>query len=295
MPKNKTVLQKKIKTPIAFLLLALLMVAGFLLLKTRPAKACCPIDILPPCDQLDCGCEEWCPCPPPCPRQQACPDECHADVVYVPDGQCGLNECPSNAPEKGTCPTECGYQGGTVPDGKCGTIDCPKTEPCEDGPAPTPTQPPSNGNGGTGGDGGGGQAPVCGASTPNAPYLRSATAIGGNKVKIEWNKVDNATHYTISYGPSSGNYLYGVPNAGDTDNFTIEGMSGGCYVVRAVNDCAPSEASNEVCVGAGEVLGIKTKVLGATGSYPKGSILQAVGLMLIALGILKKPQCRWQN
>jgi len=90
--------------------------------------------------------------------------------------------------------------------------------------------------------------------------LKSATSIGGNQVKIVWEKVERATHYTVSYGPSSGNYPWGVPDTGDTDNFTIGGLSSGCFVVRAVNDCAPSDPSNEVCTSemVGQVLGLST-------------------------------------
>jgi len=138
-------------------------------------------------------------------------------------------------------------------------VEAQEGEPCdlpvsptptlEPTPEPTPTDEPSSPG-----------PPVCGASTPNAPFLVSATAISGNQVELVWQKVDDATHYSIFYGPSSGNYLYGVPNTGDTDNFTIGGMSGGCYIVQAVNDCAPSEASNEICIGqvAGQVLGLST-------------------------------------
>jgi len=195
-----------------------------------------------------------------CPQEDPCPDFCHTDIIIVNAGDCGEKICEPNAPAEESCPTHCDYSGGQVADGNCGYKDCPATDPCEEPtpsptptleptPEPTPTDEPSSPG-----------PPVCGASTPNAPFLVSATAIGGNQVELVWQKVDGATHYSIFYGPSSGNYLYGVPNTGDTDNFTIGGMSGGCYIVQAVNDCAPSEASNEICIGqvAGQVLGLST-------------------------------------
>lgn len=192
-----------------------------------------------------------------CPQEDPCPDSCHTDTIFVNDGDCGQKACEPNAPAEESCPTHCDYPSGQVSDGQCGLKECPATDPCEEptpSPSPTPTptdEPPRGGPPGP---------PVCGASTPNAPFLVSATAIGGNQVKLVWQKVSGATHYSIFYGPSSGNYLYGVPNAGDTDNFTINGMSAGCYVVRAVTDCAPSDASNEICIGqvAGQVLGLST-------------------------------------
>ena len=124
---------------------------------------------------------------------------------------------------------------------------------------PTPTDTPSS-NGGPGGGGGPAGAPSCGAATPNAPYLVSATAIGGNKVNLNWQKVAGASHYTISYGPNSGNYPWGVPNTGNTGEYEIGSISSGCFVVRAVNDCAPSLPSNEVCTGQvqGQVLGLSS-------------------------------------
>ncbi len=90
-------------------------------------------------------------------------------------------------------------------------------------------------------------------------------------------------HYTIYYGHSSGNYLYSVPNTGDTDNFIIEGMSGGCFAVRAVNDCAPSEASNEVCTGA---VGGVAQVLGLsdTSNDLAQSLFFWAGMAMIVFG-----------
>jgi hypothetical protein len=262
------------------------MFAGFLAVKTKPAQACRPSCFPADCPDYchtdtvfvgDDGCEKE--CPPNAPEEESCPEECHYDTVYVSDGQCGQKECLSNSPEAGTCPTECGYPGGTVPDGICGTLDCSATDPCENGPTSTPTPTPISPRGGPGPAG----PPVCGAATPAAPHLISATTIGGNKVGLKWSKVNGASHYTIYYGPSSGNYLYSVPNTGDTDNFIIEGMSGGCFAVRAVNDCAPSEASNEVCTGA---VGGVAQVLGLsdTSNDLAQSLFFWAGMAMIVFG-----------
>lgn len=79
-------------------------------------------------------------------------------------------------------------------------------------------------------------------------------------MELEWDPVSKATHYTVSYGPSPGNYLWGVPNTGNVTSTIIGDISGGCFVVRAVNDCAPSDPSNEFCTGqiAPQVLGLST-------------------------------------
>ena len=129
---------------------------------------------------------------------------------------------------------------------------------------PTPTVPQNNG----GGNGGGGSPPVCNDIVPTDPRVLSVTAVGGDSIKITWTKVDRANSYSILYGPNSGNYLYSVFSTGDTDNFVINGISGGCFAVKAVNGCMPGPLSPEYCTGTGtggEVLGAST--LGGTGSF----------------------------
>lgn len=166
---------------------------------------------------------------------------------------------------------------------------CPSPTPTPS-PAvePTPTPPPGGGGNGSsvGGPGGGGP-PVCGAQVPAAPYLRSVNTLGGGEVELFWDPVEPTTHYNISYGPSSGNYLYGVNNTGKVTSFKVGGLGSGnyCFVVRAVNDCAPSEASNEVCTAPGQVLGVST--LGATGSLGDEleQILFIIGSVCIAIGL----------
>jgi hypothetical protein len=120
--------------------------------------------------------------------------------------------------------------------------------------------------------------------------LRYLRALGGGKIEPLWDPVEPVTSYNISYGPSSGNYLYGVPDTGKTTSFTVGGLGAGnyCFIVRALNDCAPSGPSNEMCtaqaVGTGAVLGARTKVLGATGAGVSDWLMQITGFFFILLG-----------
>ena len=101
-------------------------------------------------------------------------------------------------------------------------------------------------------------------------------------MELVWTAVDLATHYSIVYGPSSGNYIYGVDNTGNTTSFTVGGLdpaSDYCFAVRAVHDCAPSELSNEICTG--EVLG---QVLGATTLGDTGSLIDELFQILFIIG-----------
>lgn len=164
-------------------------------------------------------------------------------------------------------------------------------------PNPTPTPTPSTNNGG--GDGGG--APVCTDEKPKTPQLVSVNKINSTTVNIKWNQVVNANNYVVSYGPSKGNYLYGVNSTGNTDNINIGSLdpnSNYCFVIRATNHCQPGDLSNEIClqnevqntigtrVGGGEVLGIST--LAPTGSNQAlNFVLGLFGLSLTAYGLLK--------
>jgi len=153
-------------------------------------------------------------------------------------------------------------------------------------PTLTPTSPPSNG--GNGGDSGGGDAPTCDKTTPDAPYLESAVP-SATDVSLKWQKVlENVTHYSIEYGPSSGNYLHSVLNTGDVDTYVVGGLSSGCFTVRAWNDCAASDLSNEVCTGQvqGAVLGAST--LGATGSTNEAILNTLFLLGLVSVGVSVK-------
>lgn len=152
------------------------------------------------------------------------------------------------------------------------------------GATPTPTTPPSGGGGGQpggGGQGGPGGGPSCTDPAPNAPTLLSANKLGGGKVELKWTSVSPVTHYGLAYGPSSKNFLYGQTNIGNTTSYTVEGLEAGknyCFVVNAVNNCASSPFSNEVCTG--EVLGAAVLGLSATSSNTKST---EVGFLILGL------------
>ena len=160
-------------------------------------------------------------------------------------------------------------------------------------PSPTPTGVP----GGQGGppDGGDGRSPgpaPCGASAPGGTTLLSVLPKGAGSVELKWTKNPNATNYTVSYGPGSMNYLFGLSNTGNIDSATISELSPNqryCFVVTPVNDCQPGQISNEICVGSaplgGTILGAiagKGEVLGlsSTGSEDSGATDAEVDLSL---------------
>lgn len=160
-------------------------------------------------------------------------------------------------------------------------------------PTPTPTSPPPppSDGGDDGGTGGPGEPWSCGAVKPPAPTLLSVTP--STSVDLAWTAVDPVTHYQISYGFSSGDYIYGVDNTGNVTSYNVGGLDPGadyCFAVRAINDCMPSDLSNEICtgVGRGQVLGATT--LADTGSFAEnlfyllyimGSVCAGLGLRLL--------------
>ncbi|MFC1790587.1 hypothetical protein ACFLZP_03850 [Patescibacteria group bacterium] len=106
-------------------------------------------------------------------------------------------------------------------------------------------------------------APGCDCETPDPPTLLRAEPI--SSVELEWTKIDKATHYSIVYGPQSDHYLYGVADTGLVTDFVVRDLDSKetyCFAVRAHNDCAPSQLSNEICtLGStssqrGQVLGL---------------------------------------
>jgi hypothetical protein len=234
-------LPKKVKLSLlATASLAALFLASFLLADTKPTRAGC---------DRDCGDEKLTICH--CEGLQ-----CQTIRVSYSDAAWHIRNHHND--HWGACREE------PTPTDPTPTPTKPTSTPAD----PTPTDTPGGG-GPSGGGGGPAGAPTCGATVPSAPYLVSATAIGGNKVRLNWQKVANATHYTISYGSSSGNYPWGVPNTGDTDEYEVGSISSGCFVVRAVNDCAPSDPSNEVCTGQvqGQVLGLSSTSGGSNYAY----------------------------
>lgn len=164
-------------------------------------------------------------------------------------------------------------------------------------PTPTPTSqtPPDDGRGGPGG--GPVVPPHCLVPTPKAPVLIRVDRLNSEKAELVWSEVASATDYNISYGQESKNYIYGVPSTGKVIAYQVGGLTAGqqyCFVVRAINDCAPSDPSNEVCTykpasaAVGQVLGAKT--LAATGSFDFGQVrlvLLALGWLFLGVGLRK--------
>ncbi|MBI2031561.1 MAG: fibronectin type III domain-containing protein [Candidatus Levybacteria bacterium] len=99
-------------------------------------------------------------------------------------------------------------------------------------------------------------SPSCGDAVPGAPTLSSATSPSSSQVKLTWTTVsDPVSYYVVSYGLSSGNYIYGNPNVGKQDNYTIGYLSPGVtyyFVVKAMNGCSAGASSNELAVVAGQ-------------------------------------------
>lgn len=159
-------------------------------------------------------------------------------------------------------------------------------------PTAIPTLAPSSAGdsgGGIGGAGGVGEAVVCTNTVPPAPTLLKVAPAGAGQVSLTWTAVNPITHYSISYGLLPGNYIYGVPNTGNTTSFTIGNLQpkvNYCFAVRAVNDCAPSSLSNEKCSGGGVARVLGATVLGATGSVDElVPILVIIGSICVALGL----------
>lgn len=154
---------------------------------------------------------------------------------------------------------------------------------------PTATPVPAVPEGG-GSVGGSVEAPVCSGTVPPAPVLLSVNSIGIDQVKLTWTAVNPVTHYAISYGLSSGNYQYGVSNTGNVTFFNVGALSPNtkyCFAIRAVNDCAPSGLSNEICAGGGVTRVLGATVLGATGGIVEElvPILVIIGSICVALGL----------
>lgn len=162
-------------------------------------------------------------------------------------------------------------------------------------PTPIPETPPVS----VGGLGWA-EALHCGVTVPPTSTLLSANRLSGDQTSLSWAAVFPVTHYSISYGLSSGNYIYGVSNTGNVTSFTVGGLQTGidyCFAVQAVNDCAPSGLSNEICPGkvlgvtTGKVLGVST--LGATGGFSGqiGQILFIIGCVCFSCGLRLLTPC----
>ncbi len=210
------------------------------------------------------GTDAVCPRPPHCP---SCPPHCHTPTptpTLTPT--CTPTLTPTLTPtEEPPTPTPTPTYTPTLTP----TPTLPEEQPTLTPtpiltPTPVPTSPPKEETSPV--VGGPGETYHCDASVSPAPVLLSVNRLSGTEVILNWTTVSPVTHYSISYGLSSGNYIYGVSNTGNVTSFTVISLQPGvdyCFAVRAVNDCAPSELSNEICTGkvlgvtvGGQVLGV---------------------------------------
>lgn len=99
--------------------------------------------------------------------------------------------------------------------------------------------------------------PVCDSTAPSGtPQLISANPSGSNQIILTWTAVNPVSYYLISYGLSSGNYIYGNPNVGNVTSYTVGGLSYGktyYFAVKAVNGCSTGNFSNELSSKAGGI------------------------------------------
>lgn len=122
------------------------------------------------------------------------------------------------------------------------------------------------------GGSGGGSAPVCDSAKPGTPTLTSVVR-SGSAATLHWTTADQSTHYTIGYGLVGGDYIYGVPNTGNVNSFTVEALDPDTtyyFAVRGVNNCMPGDWSGTPTGGA---------VLGAFA--PTGNLALIFSLTLI--------------
>jgi|GEM_PF-2387806 len=102
-----------------------------------------------------------------------------------------------------------------------------------------------------------GTPPTCNDAKPGTPTIYFIQTIGSDKVKIAWDKSDNANNFTIAYGPGPGQYVWGLDRFGTnaTRDITINHLPRGTYyfVVRGNHGCMPGQFSNEksATVGGG--------------------------------------------
>ncbi|MCR4277145.1 MAG: fibronectin type III domain-containing protein [Candidatus Roizmanbacteria bacterium] len=112
---------------------------------------------------------------------------------------------------------------------------------------------------------------------PNHALLPKAT--GAGEVRLNWLKATRANKYTIGFGTSSGNYIYGAANIADTNNYTVGHLNPGTryyFAVKGVNGCMPGDWSREWSAVVGR--GGGTSTLTYTGSRDTGSVVPSIVL-----------------
>ncbi len=126
-------------------------------------------------------------------------------------------------------------------------------------PSPSPTVQPTTNN----------LQPTTNTCTkPGQPGIISAKAANAGEIHLQWYKGQNASYYSIYYGTTKGNYVYGAGNIGDTDQFLIRGLKAGTlyYIaLQSQNDCGASGMSETSSYSGGITgVGVKPIIVPAT-------------------------------
>jgi len=150
-------------------------------------------------------------------------------------------------------------------------------------PTPTPGHDDHNGsnNSGSSSDNSGGNSgpSVCGDQKPGTPVLLNVIKTGPNQVRLFWSKpIGPVSGYVLAYGLTPTKMLYGNPNVGNVNSYTVNYLQANTayyFRVRAANGCTPGDFSNPLGISAyGKALapatainvpaaGFKSEVLGA--------------------------------
>nr|MBP9719481.1 fibronectin type III domain-containing protein [Candidatus Levybacteria bacterium] len=127
--------------------------------------------------------------------------------------------------------------------------------------------------------------PQCNAENPGSIPIITSIITGTTSVTITWSQaLDPVTHYTLAYGPTKEELIYGAPNIGSkgSGSFTVNELTPQTryyFRIRAVNNCEPGDFSDTVSVVVGKSpeenlykmpnLSLYKKVLGASTSAAK--------------------------
>jgi hypothetical protein len=125
-------------------------------------------------------------------------------------------------------------------------------------------------------------APACNNEKPQKAWLYRVKSLGNGKYQLFWDKADRASSWTIGYGTSPGNYIYGLNSFGNDQsrNLTVNTYSNKkfYFAIKANNGCMPGEWSNEwgVGTGTGTVAVAKTTAVKSTSSATTKSVVAPV-------------------
>jgi hypothetical protein len=94
----------------------------------------------------------------------------------------------------------------------------------------------------------------CTETAPSAPTgLKAESGLKSGEVTLTWTKVYQANHYSLVFGPSSKNYLYGAANIGNVNTYVIKSLTPGklyYFAITGVGTCSSSGFSQEVSARA---------------------------------------------